>query len=145
MGERRPVSLVDESVVIAAPAHHVWRAVVVAEIRTGWWDYLELDASVGGQFEERWTDGSGRQMRTSGVVTQVVVDQLLVLSWADDAWPAATRVEIRLTEHGAKTMVRLVHTGWHALPDGAALIEEHRMGWRMHLENLRRYVERRGG
>lgn len=144
VGEQRSAPLVDESVVIAAAVHEVWRAVVVAEVRAGWWGYLQLDASVDGRFEERWTDGSGRQMRTSGVVTEVVVDQLLTLSWKDDAWPVATRVEMRLTEAGANTVVRLLHTGWQALPDGAALADDHRVGWRMHLDNLRRYVEGRG-
>jgi uncharacterized protein YndB with AHSA1/START domain len=144
MDNRRSWPLVDESVVIAAPAHEVWRAVVEAEVRAGWWGYLELDASVGGRFEERWTDGSGRQVLTDGLVTEVVADRLLALSWKDDSWPAATQVEMRLAEDGAKTLVRLVHTGWQALPDGSALAEEHRMGWRMHLDSLRRCVEAGG-
>jgi hypothetical protein len=50
--DRRSGPSVDESVVIAAPAHE-------AEARARWWGHLELDASVGGRFEERWTDGSG--------------------------------------------------------------------------------------
>lgn len=141
MDKGRQEPLVDESVVIAAPPPEVWHAVVVAEARAGWWSYLTLDASIGGRFEERWTDGSGRQVLTSGVVTELVVDRLLALHWADDAWPAATRVEIRLADVDAKTVVQLLHSGWEALPDGAALAEEHRMGWRMHLDNLRRCVE----
>ena len=80
-------------------------------------------------------------MLTSGLVTEVVVDRLLVLSWADDDWSTTTRVEIRLAETGGVTLVRLLHTGWEALPAGAALSAAHRAGWRLHLDNLRRYVE----
>ncbi|MGI5291503.1 SRPBCC domain-containing protein [Nonomuraea polychroma] len=141
MGEQRPEPLVDESIAIVAPAHDVWQAIVNAEIRAGWWGYLDLDATVGGRFEERWTDDDGREARTSGKVIGLVPDHLLVLSWADEDWQAATRVEIQLTEIGGSTMIRLLHTGWKALPDGAALAEQHRAGWLMHLVNLRRYVE----
>jgi uncharacterized protein YndB with AHSA1/START domain len=139
--ERQLEPLVDESIAIAASAHDVWRAIVVADIRTGWWEYLDLDASVGGRFEERWSDGRGQEMLTSGVVTEVLVDRLLILSWADDDWPTTTRVEIRLAESAGTTLVRVLHSGWEALPDGAALAEEHRAGWRMHLSNLRRCIE----
>jgi uncharacterized protein YndB with AHSA1/START domain len=143
--EQQPEPLVDESIAIAASAHDVWRAIVVAEVRAGWWAYLDLDATVGGRVEERWTDGGGREMFTSGEVTEIVIDRLLVLSWADDDWPTTTRVEIRLADTGGTTLVRLLHTGWEALPDSAALAEEHRAGWRLHLDNLRRYVEGTGG
>jgi uncharacterized protein YndB with AHSA1/START domain len=143
--EQQPQPLVDESIVIAASAHEVWQAVVLAELRAGWWEYLDLDATVGGRFEERWTDGGGRELRTSGTVTEVVTDRLLVLSWANDDWPTTTRVELRLVETGGMTLIRLLHTGWEALSDGAALAEEHRVGWRLHLEDLRRCVEGAGG
>jgi uncharacterized protein YndB with AHSA1/START domain len=139
--EQRPETVVDESVVIAAPAHRVWQGVVVAETRAGWWEYLRLDATVGGRFEERWRDGDGQEMITSGVVTDLIGDQLLVLQWADEHWPTTTRVEIRLEETGSATKVRVQHTGWDQLPAGVTLAEEHRAGWRLHLDNLRRCVE----
>jgi uncharacterized protein YndB with AHSA1/START domain len=143
--ERQGEPLVDESIAIAAPAHAVWRAIVLAEVRAGWWEYLDLDATVGGRFQERWTDAGGRECLTSGVVTEVVIDRLLVLSWADDDWPTTTRVELRLAEADATTLVRVLHAGWEALPGGAALAEEHRAGWRQHLDNLRRCIEGAGG
>ncbi|MEU4447125.1 SRPBCC domain-containing protein [Actinosynnema sp. NPDC050801] len=142
MTEQQPEPLVDESTSIAKPAADVWRAITVAELRAGWWGDLDLDATVGGRFEEPWTDGDGREVLTSGTVTEVVPDQLLVLSWADEDWPATTRVEVRLTENGGTTSVRLRHSGWGALPGGEALAAEHRAGWRLHLNNLRTYVER---
>ncbi|TMR06446.1 hypothetical protein ETD86_52755 [Nonomuraea turkmeniaca] len=141
MGKQRSQPVVDESIAIVAPAHDVWQAIVNAEIRAGWWSYLDLDATAGGRFEERWTTDDGREVRTGGQVIELVTDHLLVLSWADEHWPASTRVEIQLTEIGGSTMVRLLHMGWEPLPDGAALAAEHRAGWLMHLVNLRRYVE----
>jgi uncharacterized protein YndB with AHSA1/START domain len=75
------------------------------------------------------------------VVTELAADRLLVLRWADDDWPTVTRVEIRLAQVGDTTSVRLLHTGWEKLPDSMAMAEEHRAGWRLHLENLRRCVE----
>jgi uncharacterized protein YndB with AHSA1/START domain len=135
---------IDESTSISAPADDVWRAIVVAEVRAGWWAYLDLDATVGGRFEERWTDGDGREVLTAGTVTDVVAGRSLVLSWADDDWPTATRVEVRLAETDGTTVVHVLHTGWEALPDGAALAEQHGHGWRLHLDNLRRCVEGAG-
>lgn len=135
------MSVVDESIAIDAPAHEVWRMITDAEARAAWWGYLDLDVTVGGRFVERWTDGSGREKLTTGVVTEVAADRLLALRWADEDWPAATRVEIHLARVGGTTSVRLLHTGWENLPEGVALAEEHREGWRMHLENLRRCVE----
>jgi uncharacterized protein YndB with AHSA1/START domain len=90
--------LVDESVAIAASAPDVWRAIVVAEVRAGWWGHLDIDATVGGRFEERWTDGGGREVLTGGEANDVVIDGLLILCWADDDWPTTMRVEIRLAE-----------------------------------------------
>lgn len=133
---------VDESITIAAPAHDVWLAIVNSERRAGWWEYLDLDATVGGRFEERWVDGDGREQLTSGVVIDAVTDQSLVLRWADEGWPATTRVELRPAETSTTTSVRLRHTGWERIPDGTTLAEEHRTGWRAHLNHLRRHVER---
>jgi uncharacterized protein YndB with AHSA1/START domain len=116
--ERRQVPVVDESISVAAPAHDVWRAIALAEVRADWWEYLDLDVTAGGRFVERWTDGSGRERVTAGVVTELAADRLLVLRWADDDdWPTVTRVEIRLAQVGDTTSVRLLHTGWEKLPD----------------------------
>lgn len=83
----------------------------------------------------------GGRCSPAGAVIDLAVARLLVLSWADDDWPAATRVEVRLAEADGMTAVRLLHTGWGAVPDGAALADEHRVGWRLHLDNLRRCIE----
>lgn len=103
--------------------------------------YLDLDATVGGVFEEHWTDDDGNTLRTSGRVLDVVEQRLLRLSWADDDWPAPTEVEVCLADVDGGTSVRVRHAGWERLVGGTALADAHRDGWRMHLANLRAYVE----
>lgn len=126
---------------VDAPISQVWGALVSPDERAAWWPYLTLDPSVGGRFEELWTDPSGDRKRTSGRVTAMEHPHHLALTWADDDWPAATRVEISLTATGTGTEVTIRHTGWRALADPEHLIADHRAGWRMHLHNLREHLD----
>ncbi|HEX2118428.1 MAG TPA: SRPBCC domain-containing protein, partial [Acidimicrobiales bacterium] len=128
---------VHEAVVVAARREDVWRAIVGAEARAGWWPYLDLDATPGGRMEERWTDGAGADVVTAGEVIEVIEPRLLRLTWKDDGWPAATEVELRLERQQGGTLVAVRHTGWDSLPDPRALVAAHRAGWRAHLEDLR--------
>lgn len=132
----------DETITIAAPTHHVWEAITDPKIRARWWAYLDLDPTVGGRFEERWTDSDGSTVLTHGRVLDLSVARMLRLSWADEDWEAATDVEIRLEESADGTHVRIRHTGWERLPDAGALAADHRAGWQMHLHNLKALVER---
>ncbi|WP_283136729.1 GNAT family N-acetyltransferase [Rhizohabitans arisaemae] len=116
MIEEKPV--VDVSEYVEAPIVDVWRAFVTPEGRDGWWSYLQLDPVVGARFAEHWTDDQDRAQVTSGFVVKFDPPNLLVLTWADDGWPARTRVEIRLRESGTGTALHLRHTGWEALPGG---------------------------
>lgn len=125
-----------ESVTVTAPPRRVWHAVVDARARAAWWPWLDLDATVGSRFEERWTDGAGNAVVTSGLVVEAVPARRLRLTWADDGWPAATEVEITLGRVAGGTVVTVVHGGWDALPDGEALAAAHRAGWRAHLRDL---------
>jgi uncharacterized protein YndB with AHSA1/START domain len=135
--------VVDESTTVDAPAHRVWQAIVDPRARSGWWGYLDLDARVGGRFEERWVDADGRKKLTHGHVVDLVPERMLRLSWADEDWPAQTEVELRLDQNEQGTTVRVRHTDWERLPDAAALASEHRAGWKMHLSNLSGHLEKR--
>jgi uncharacterized protein YndB with AHSA1/START domain len=141
-GVRSPAIIVEESVTVAAPAGQVWHALVDASARSGWWGYLDLDARPGGRFEERWTDAQGRRVSTHGRVTEVGEGRVLRLTWKDEDWGRSTDVEILIEDAATGATVQVRHTGWERLPDGAALAEEHRGGWRMHLDNLRAYLDR---
>lgn len=132
---------VDEHITISAPPNAVWPALIDAEARKKWWSYLELDPVIGGRFAERWTGPDGVDVVTSGAITELAPERLLRLTWSDADWPASTYVEITLEAVDAGTLVRVRHTGWDRLPDGARLADEHRSGWRTHLDNLRHHVE----
>jgi uncharacterized protein YndB with AHSA1/START domain len=135
------VGPITESMVVHASAGRVWRAVADPDARLRWWSYLVLEAVVGSRWEEHWTLDGARRV-TSGTVLVAHPRELLRLSWADDDWPATTEVDLTLEDRGARTTVRVVHRGWQALPEGAALRRAHVAGWRHHLRNLRAALER---
>lgn len=116
---------------IRASPDTVWRALVDAERRKDWWGYLELDPVAGGRFTERWTGPEGEPVVTSGTVLELVPDRRLRLRWSDQDWPVTTEVDITLTPRDEGTLVRIRHSGWNLLPDGHALADEHRAGWRV--------------
>jgi activator of Hsp90 ATPase-like protein len=64
------------------------------------------------------------------------------MTWADDAWPADTRVGFRLSEYGDKTRLVLDHSGWSVHPAGEreALIAAHARGWSRYLARLAEYA-----
>ena len=130
-----------EELLIDAAADNVWQAFVDGKRRRQWWSYLEIDPSVGGQLTERWVEPDGEEVLTKGSVLDVVPDRLLRLTWADEDWPAQTEVEIHLTPNERGTTVQIRHSGWRLLPDGHHLAQQHRAGWRLHLSNLRAYLE----
>lgn len=135
-----------EQLRVAAPADRVWTALTVAEQRRRWWPYLDLDATVGGRFEERWTDDAGAAKVTSGTVLDTVPNRLLRMTWADEDWGNETEVTLHVEPVGpGATLVTVLHRGWSGLPGGDELLEAHRTGWRMHLEHLRRAAERSKG
>ncbi len=130
-----------EELVINASMSTAWQALVDGERRRQWWSNLEIDPVVGGQFTERWVGPDGAEVLTKGLVMDVVPARLLRLRWADENWPAQTEVEIRLAPSDRGTIVQIRHAGWRLLPDGQHLAEEHRVGWRLHLSNLRAHLE----
>lgn len=138
-----PRPVIEEDVTLTADLPRVWSAIVDAEDRSHWWGYLELDARLGGRFEEHWTDGAGRPRVTSGCVTELTEPTRLCLRWSDDDWAASTDVEIQLCRTDRRTStVRVRHSGWERLPACDALVEQHREGWKAHLRDLRDYLSR---
>ncbi|WP_214316664.1 SRPBCC family protein [Nonomuraea sediminis] len=134
--------MVDESVVIAVPVGVVWRALADPGERAEWWDYIDLDLVPGGKLEERWSDEHGEPMVTLGQVMEVDEVRLIRFTWADEGQPVPTEVHISLHPQGGVTLVRIRESGRDLMPDGNALASDHRAGWRVHLTNLRRHLER---
>lgn len=136
------MDVVEVDVWMAATPERAWQVFARDELRADWWPWLELDPRPGGRLVERWTDGDGREVLTSGRIELVQPPRRLVASWRDDDWPASTRVSIELAPAEPGILVRVRHEGWQALgADGAALAEAHAAGWRQHLADWRLQAE----
>jgi uncharacterized protein YndB with AHSA1/START domain len=72
--------VVDEAVTIAVPISDVWNAIADAEVRGGWWSYVDLDMNVGGRIEERWVDDYGVEILTKGRVLEIAPGRSCVSS-----------------------------------------------------------------
>ncbi|MDP8922098.1 MAG: SRPBCC domain-containing protein [Chloroflexota bacterium] len=131
---------------LAAPVDRAWVALTAPDALSEWWgNYVRLAPEVGGELREEWTDDTGRVVVTTGIVMRCEPPVSLAMTWADEDWPGATTVAFTLAEHGGgRTVLRLEHAGWDALPVDRrrALIEAHAAGWRDHLESLRSYLRR---
>lgn len=127
---------------MAATPERAWDVLVRDELRADWWPWLQIDAAVGGALVERWTDGDGRDVVTSGTVEESQPGRLLAATWRDDDWPAATRLTIEIIPADPGILVRVRHEGWAALgPAGPALADAHAAGWRQHLADWRLQAE----
>ncbi len=131
---------------LAVPVERVWAALTSPAAVSEWWgDHVRLAPYVGGELREHWTDASGRRIVTTGVVTRCDPPTSLEMAWSDDDWPGETNVLFTLrARDGDRSMLRLEHRGWHALPAERrrTLIEEHAAGWRRHMRSLRAYLQR---
>lgn len=132
-------------VLVDADPASVWEALADPEQLREWWPYIELEARPGGRLFERWRDASGDVEVTEGVVRAVDPPRRLHTTWRSEGWPIETDVEIHLSaSNGSSTLVRVVHTGWEAFGEGAEeLRRAHESGWRMHLDELKHFVESR--
>ena len=131
---------IEISVAIAASQDRVWRLLTESDqIRIWWGSHVTLDARLGGALREVWSEG-GREVVTSGTVTQFEPPRLLAMSWADHDWPGETEVSFNLDRTPAGTLLRLVHSGWNVHPaeKKSALVEAHAQGWIGHIERLAR-------
>lgn len=136
--------VVEVDVEIAAPLAEVWAAMVEEEHREHWWPGLALDAVDGGLLQELWTDREGIERVGYGVVHRVHHECLLYFSWADSRWGAPTTVEWRVEAMNEATRVSIRETGLEDVRTEPELAVVHRSGWRLRLDNLRRYVESAG-
>ncbi len=130
----------------AVPVEQVWAALTSPAAVAEWWgDHVRFAPQVGGELREQWTDASGQEIVTTGVVTRWDPPSSLEMTWADDDWPGETQVLFTLEERdGSRSILRLEHRGWQALPAERRrrLIDEHAAGWCRHLESLGSYLQR---
>jgi uncharacterized protein YndB with AHSA1/START domain len=132
---------------LVVPLRRAWALLTQeAHIARWWGDHVSLQARPGGTFRETWSDGV-REVVTAGEVTRCEPPIALELTWADDDWPAATKVAIHLSENGDGTRVVLTHSGWgiHPPDKRQAMIEGHARGWSDHLAALAAYAAKERG
>lgn len=132
--------IVDHEVTLAVPIEHVWAGLADRHQRQQWFPHLELDPRRGGVLCERWIDDEGAENVTRGQVVRADPPQRLTATWADEGWPAPTRLDITMTATALGTRVRVRHTGWEMQRNGEQLAHAHRDGWRAHLHRLARYL-----
>jgi uncharacterized protein YndB with AHSA1/START domain len=129
------------------PVGQVWAALTGPGHVAAWWGrHVSLEAVPGGRLVERWRDGeTGREVVTAGSVARHGPPRLIEVTWADEGWPAETRVVVRLepAEGGAAMRLALEHAGWDLFPggEGPALRDRHAAGWAAHLRSLEAYLE----
>lgn len=131
------------STMLAATAAEIWAALTEeARIHSWWGDYVTLEAREGGRFVERWRDGSGGEVVTSGRVTRLERHEILELSWSDEGWEITTRVRFTLEPESEGTRLVLEHNGWSALPpdEREEVMADHSAGWQRHLQSLARHL-----
>ena len=120
----------------------VWSLLTEAAHIARWWgEYVAFEPGPDGQLVERWRDGD-REVVTRGSVTEWRPPSALAMTWADDGWPAGTRLRICLSGEGDRTDLALDHDGWAAFPnaDRQALIRAHADGWSHHMASLSAYA-----
>jgi uncharacterized protein YndB with AHSA1/START domain len=98
-------------------------------------------AGRGARLIERWRDAAGRAVETAGAVTLSEPPERLELTWADDDWPVATEVSLRLERAPGGTRLTLEHRGWGRFPHplGRELLEQHAAGWARHMRPFGAY------
>ncbi len=131
---------------LPVPVEQAWATLTSPAAISDWWgDHVRLAADVGGELREHWTDASGREVATTGVVTRCDPPTAWDMTWSDDDWPGESKVSFTLRERDRdQSVLCLEHRGWHALPAERrrSLIDEHAAGWRRHMQSLASYLQR---
>ena len=67
---------------LAVPVAQVWAALTSPAAIADWWgDHVRFAPEVGGELREQWTDASGRDIVTTGVVTRWDPPRSLDMTW----------------------------------------------------------------
>jgi uncharacterized protein YndB with AHSA1/START domain len=117
----------------ASPAR-VWEFVGTDTGMREWLGFKLYEPRLGGRTLID-TVHEGQRWIMYGAVTVFEAERELAFTWVEvDAgkrtvWPADTLVTVRLTPQGEATLVELLHSGFEALPDGAAQFEGYKSGW----------------
>jgi uncharacterized protein YndB with AHSA1/START domain len=140
---------IEHDVLVDAPVERVWAVITEAEHIGGWFgDAAEVDLRPGGAMSLMWE----KHGSVLGRVEKVEPPTFFSFRWArpPGAEPRegnSTLVEFSLAPEGEGTRLRVVESGFPSLEGDeqskyAAMNTE---GWKMELEDLRRYVAELAG
>jgi uncharacterized protein YndB with AHSA1/START domain len=135
---------IQHDVLVDAPVERVWAVITEAEHVGAWFgDAAEIDPRPGGAMTLTWKAHGTILAR----VEKVEPPSFFSFRWARPAGAEpregnSTLVEFSLTAEGDGTRLRVVESGFPSLEgdDKSKYAAMNTEGWRMELEDLRRYV-----
>ena len=137
--------VIERVVTINSPIDRVWEALTVAEHIARWFgDLAEVDLKPGGAIKFGWSDYDSI---SHGVVETVDYPTTFSYRWDagkdDDGTMWTTKVTFTLEEGDGTTTVKLVESGFAALPDElhSQCLEGNTSGWKAELADLQQHLE----
>jgi len=130
--------IIQKEITIEASISKVWEHIIDPQKIAGWLMPNDFEATVGKAF----TMDCNQQGKVKCVVKEIVPLQKLIYSFQSEATKVETLVTITLAKAGNGTRLRLVHSGWDALPpDEQALADPFDNGWNARLKQLHQQIE----
>jgi uncharacterized protein YndB with AHSA1/START domain len=102
--------------ILDAPVEKVWQAITDPDKIRAWsFDMKGFKPEVGIEFQFSG-ENDGRQFLHLCKVTEVIPMRKLTYSWAYQNYPGISYVSFELFDQGAKTKLRLTHSGLQSFP-----------------------------
>jgi uncharacterized protein YndB with AHSA1/START domain len=124
---------------INATPERVWQQVSTFDGMVNWLGPKTFEPQLGGRvlFDVLHGSAAGKPQRwlMFGNIAVFEPARELAFTWQEfsvpdlTVWPAPTTVSVSLAPQGTGTMVTLTHSGFEALPDGAAQHKGYAEGW----------------
>ncbi|MGB7861637.1 MAG: SRPBCC domain-containing protein [Acidimicrobiia bacterium] len=138
------VDEIRQEVRVEAPIERVWEALTSAEHLSKWFgDTAELDLRAGGHASFGWSEFNDS---VAAIIEVVQRPTRFSFRWeslrSTPVEEASTLVEFELTEEGSTTVVRLIESGFAALPETvySKRFTENASGWSTELADLAEYL-----
>ena len=129
--------IIEREIFINATIARVWEHLTDSKRIAGWLMANNFEPVVGKEF----VLDCQQQGKDACVVKEILPQQKLVYSFRSRVTRVETLVTITLTADGKGTLVKLVHSGWDALPpDEQGIADQYGSGWGCGLEKLREQV-----
>lgn len=141
---------IEKSVLLRAPRHRVWTALVEAR-QFGAWFRAEFEGEFtpGARVTGRSTYDGCDQSTFSVWIDEIRPESLFAFRWHPDPEPVMdadrpkTRVEFRLEDAEDGTRLTVVESGFDRLPQDRrdAALRSNTHGWTIQMDNVRAHVE----